>query len=216
MRLTLSSLALSLALAGGLAAVPASSQSAGGPSATAAAVKCKSGYIRKTVTVRGKRVQRCVKDTRTCYASFKCGFLRSRDGRIETNFGSGPTPVISFPKEMMFPIPGCAPEPTDPLGAAVLGNMDDISNGTYRVRGTRVGATLIQSRAEKARGGASTSDGRAVGLQIVVTGKWTTTTTIVGAITAIQTRQQRNPDGSQSVTDRCQRTIPMRVIKTKG
>ena len=215
MRLTLSSLALSLALAGGLAAVPASSQSVGSPSATAAVTKCKSGYIRKTVTVRGKRVQRCVKDTRTCYASFKCGFLRSRDGRIEVQFGSGPEPSVMFDKALMFPIPGCGPVPADPIGAATLGNVE-INFGVFRFRSRKLPGTIFQTRADRGRGGGSTSDGRSVGLHIVVTGKWNTTTSIDGAITAIQTRQQRNPDGSQTVTDRCQRTIPMRVIKTKG
>jgi hypothetical protein len=215
MRLTLTSLAVSLALAAGLAAAPASSSGKRAPGATAAAVKCKSGYIRKTVTVRGKRVKRCVKDTRTCLASFKCGFLRTPDGKIEAQFGSGPIPAISFPREIMYPIPGCGPVPTDPIGAATLGNMENTS-GVFRVRGTHVGATLFQTAADKARGGASTSDGRGVGIQIVVTGRWTTTTSITGAITAIQTRVQRNPDGSVTVTDRCSRTVPIRLIKVKG
>jgi hypothetical protein len=203
-------LAAALVTTAGLAGGPAAT--AGTPTVEASALKCRTGYIAKTVKVGSKHVRRCVKDARTCQVVGYCAGLRSSDGRFDAKFTTKPA-LLDFKPSAAFPLPGCAPAPTDPLGMAILKNIE-IPGVEFRTVGSRAGSRIVHAGGGADGGSGETADGRQVTLSYTITGKWTSSTSIAGSFTATQTRtQQDQTTHAVTVTDRCSRTVPFSVAK---
>jgi hypothetical protein len=199
---------LAVALVAGGTAASAPSVSPGDAAAGAAKKKKKKACPKGTKRAKkGPKKGKCVKkkkkkpaDSRHCYAASKCTYLRSADG-MEAQFNfSGNSSTLKFPRELVYPIPGCGPEPP---GDPILKNIETYFL-YFKVDGTQIGeSTLTNDPTNTGGGGGSTSDGRSVTLRYDIQGRWTAFMRAEGTFTATQTRRQ---DGA--IYDECSRTVP--------